>query len=105
MKIFSYKKTVMDTWNAETRLEAFQPDDYKQLGEIDSYYYFSYNPETVILAENDEVKYEIKMYDITNKTDADFLDSIKNQLTYVKEEVLTAKSKLFESHDMIYSKI
>lgn len=100
MKIFSYKKTVMDTWNAETRLEAFQPDDYKQLGEIDSYYYFSYNPETVILAENDEVKYEIKMYDITNKTDADFLETIKNQLTYVKEEVLTAKSKLFESHDI-----
>ena len=40
------------------------------------------------------------MYDITNKTDADFLETIKNQLTYVKEEVLTAKSKLFESYDI-----
>lgn len=99
MKIYSYKQEAMDLWNQEDRLEAFQPEDYVHLGDFEGRQYFSFNPETVTLAENDE-KYDVKVYDTKKKADKEELDFIKTRLTFLKQEVISKKSELFTDLDL-----
>lgn len=98
MKIYSYKQLAMDTWNHEERSEEYQPGDHLHLGTVDGREFFSYNPETVTLAENDE-KFEVTVYS-SNKKDVAFLTSIRDQLTVIRQEVHLAKQKIYDNNDL-----
>ncbi len=89
----------MDVYQEPNRLEGFQPEHHTHLGDYDGYSYYSYDSEFVTLNENDE-KYEQKEYDPTNTADKAELDSVKNHLHFLRQEIITKKAQLFETIDM-----
>ncbi len=89
----------MDVYQEPNRLEGFQPEHHTHLGDYDGYSYYSYDSEFVTLNENDE-KYEQKEYDTTNTEDKAELNSVKNHLHFLRQEIITKKAQLFETIDM-----
>ena len=89
----------MDVYQEPNRLEDFQPEHHTHLGDYDGYSYYSYDSEFVTLNENDE-KYEQKEYDPTNTADKAELDSVKNHLHFLRQQIITKKAQLFETIDM-----
>lgn len=89
----------MDVYQEPNRLEDFQPEHHTHLGDYDGYSYYSYDSEFVTLNENDE-KYEQKEYDPTNTEDKAELDSVKNHLHFLRQQIITKKAQLFETIDM-----
>lgn len=99
MKVYRIKQEVMDVYQEPNRLEGFQPEHHTHLGDYDGYSYYSYDSEFVTLNENDE-KYEQKEYDTTNTEDKAELNSVKNHLHFLRQEIITKKAQLFETIDM-----
>jgi hypothetical protein len=99
MKVYRIKQETMDVYQEPNRLEDFQPEHHTHLGDYDGYSYYSYDSEFVTLNENDE-KYEQKEYDPTNTADKAELDSVKNHLHFLRQQIITKKAQLFETIDM-----
>jgi hypothetical protein len=99
MKVYSYLKAPMTDWVQEQHNEGFEPKHLKHLGDVEDRVYFSYDPEFVTVPEQDE-KYEVKFYDISDSEDKAHLDSIKDKLTLVRQDSLDLKSKLFAKMDL-----
>ena len=89
----------MDVYQEPNRLDDFQPEHFVHLGEYQGYTYFSYDPEFVTLNENDK-KYEQKEFDPASSKDKAELDLVKNHLHFLRQQIITKKSKLFETIDM-----
>lgn len=89
----------MDVYQEPNRLDDFQPEHFVHLGDYDGYTYFSYNPESVTLNENDE-KYEQKEFDTTDSEDKAELERVKNHLHFLRQQIITKKSQLFETIDI-----
>lgn len=89
----------MDVYQEPNRLDGFQPEHHTHLGDYDGYSYYSYNTEFVTLNENDE-KYEQKEYDPTNTEDKTELNSVKDHLHFLRQQIITKKSQLFETIDI-----
>lgn len=98
-KVFSYLKGNMTNWVAETHSEEFTVDDYIHLGEDDSRDYYSFNPATVTLAEQDE-KFDVKVYDASNKDDQAELLAAQPKLAFLRQQSLDIKGKLFAEYDI-----
>lgn len=99
MKVYRIKQEVMDVYQEPNRLDGFQPEHHTHLGDYDGYSYYSYNTEFVTLNENDE-KYEQKEYDPTNTEDKTELNSVKDHLHFLRQQIITKKSQLFETIDI-----
>ncbi len=99
MKVYRIKQEVMDVYQEPNRLDGFQPEHHTHLGDYDGYSYYSYDSSFVTLNENDE-KYEQKEYDPTNTEDKAELNSVKNHLHFLRQEIITKKAQLFETIDM-----
>ena len=89
----------MDVYQEPIKLEGYQPEHHVHLGEYDGYTYFSYDSEFVTLCDNDE-KYEQKEYDPKVSSDKAELNSVKNHLHYLRQQIITAKAQLFETIDV-----
>lgn len=98
MKVFSYKKNASLDYVNEIRLEGFETSlHWKHLGEWDNREYFSFDPEFVKLQDQAE-EFDVKVYD--PKKDEDHLDSIKNKLAYLQQELQDIKAKMFRELDL-----
>jgi hypothetical protein len=98
MKVFSYKKNASLDYVNEIRLEGFETSlHWKHLGEWDNREYFSFDPEFVTLQDQAE-EFDVKVYD--PKKDEDHLDSIKNKLAYLQQELQDIKAKMFRELDL-----
>lgn len=98
MKVFSYKKNASLDYVNEIRLEGFETSlHWKHLGEWDNREYFSFDPEFVKLQDQAE-EFDVKVYD--SKKDEDHLDSIKNKLAYLQQELQDIKAKMFRELDL-----
>lgn len=92
MKILSHIKGNLEGYNEPEFLDGFVPKvSYKFLGDFDDKEFYSFDPELVKLAENDE-RFQVKVYD--KEEDAEYLASIKNKLWVIAEETNEIKSKL-----------
>ena len=80
MKVYSYKQTVMDTYNHPEFLEGYTPEHHVHLGAFDGRSFYSYDPEFVKLAENDQEKYDVKEYDSKKKADREYIASEMSQI-------------------------
>lgn len=99
MKVYSYKQEAMDTYNHPELLEGYQPEHHVHLGDSAGREYFSFDPDFVKLAENDE-KYDVKIYDIKKKADKEHLNSVYNNLHFLRQQIVAKKAQLFETVDM-----
>ena len=99
MKVYRIKQEVMDVYQEPNRLEGYQSEHHVHLGDYNGYTYFSYDTEYVTLNENDE-KYEQKEYDPNVAEDKAELDSVKNHLHYLIQQIISAKAQLFETIDV-----
>ena len=99
MKVYSYKQEVMDTFNHPEFLEGYTPEHHVHLGDADGRSYYSYDPEFVKLADNDE-KYDVKVHDSKKKADKEQLAAVVNSLHFLRQLIITKKAALFESNDM-----
>ncbi|NDG28486.1 hypothetical protein EB118_00080 [bacterium] len=99
MRVYSIKQVAMENYNHPVRSEDYQPEDHVSLGEYEGHSYFAFNPANVTLQEN-EAEFEQRVYDSNNAEDKAHLDSIKNKLHFLRQEILSIKSKLFTNLDM-----
>lgn len=100
MKVYSYNQTVMDTFNHPEFLEGYTPEHHVHLGEADGRTFYSYDPEFVKLAENDEEKYAVKEYDSSKKADKAELAAVANKLHFLRQVIIGKKAALFDAVDM-----
>lgn len=101
MKVFSQKMLEMDVYVQPERLEEFDASkDYIHLGNYEGRDYYSINPETVVLQEQTDDKYDIKEYDPSKKDDKAVLDSLKNKLQHTRELIIYTKQSVFADMDM-----
>lgn len=99
MKVFSYLKNPTLDYVNEERLEGFEINKHwKHLGDWNSREYFSFDPEFVKLADQDEA-FDVKIYD--SKKDAEELAAVRNKLAYLQQDLQDIKSKVFAEFDMI----
>lgn len=89
----------MDVYQEPIRLEGYQSEHHVHLGDYDGYTYFSYNDDYVTLNENDE-KYQQKQYNPAAPEDKAELETVKNHLHYLRQQIITAKANLFETIDV-----
>jgi hypothetical protein len=100
MKVYSYKQAVMDTYNHPEFLEGFTPEHHVHLGDADGRSYYSFDSDFVKLAENDEEKYDVKVYDSKKKADKEHLASVVNSLHFLRQVIIVKKAALFDTIDM-----
>lgn len=100
MKVYRYKQEVMDNFIHVDQLEDYMPSHHVHLGDYDNYIYYAFNPDHVLVHDNDE-KYDQKIFDPNNQEDCDFLKSIRTKLYYVQQQVSTTKAELFHTLDMV----
>lgn len=99
MKVYKIKQEITDVYREPNRLEGFQAGYHVHLGDYNGYSYFSFHPDFVSLNDNDE-KYEQKEYDPTNTADKAELDSVKDHLHYLRQQIISKKAELFETIDI-----
>ena len=98
MKVLSYKREPGLEYANEERLEGFDASKHwKHLGDYNGREYFSFDPEFVKLADQDEA-IEFKVHD--GKDDVDFLNSLQNKLPYLQQELQDIKAKMFRELDL-----
>jgi hypothetical protein len=98
MKVFSYAKNPGIDYVNEERLEGFDASlHWKHLGDWNNREYFSFDPKFVKLQDQDEA-FDVVVYDAAK--DEDHLDSIKNKLPYLQQELQDIKSKMFRELDV-----
>jgi hypothetical protein len=94
MIVYSYKDSV-ENYAMPTHLEGYQPEDMFHLGDYNGVHYFSYNPDTVVLAEN--VSHEQKEYK-TEEEKAE-LAQILPYLVYLQARLKVKKEEFLSQYD------
>lgn len=98
MKVFSYLRNPGLDYQNEERLEGFETDKHwKHLGDYDNREFFSFDPEFVVLQDQDEA-FDVKVYD--SKDDADELFSLRTKLPYLRQDLQDIKAKMFAEIDL-----
>jgi hypothetical protein len=100
MKVLSYLKGPTDSWIPQEHAEGFvSTSHWRHLGDFEDREYFSFDPEFVTVAEQDE-KFAVKVYDPTNKEDKAHLDSLHSKLSFLRQDLVDIKAQLFTETDL-----
>lgn len=100
MKVLSYLKGPTDAWIPQEHAEGFvAASHWKHLGDCEDREYFSFDPEFVTVAEQDE-KFGVKVYDPKNKEDKAHLDSLHSKLSFLRQDLVDIKAQLFTETDL-----
>ena len=93
-KILSHITGDLTGFQDAEHLDGYIPKvSYKLLGTVDDKEFYSFDTTVVIPADNDE-KFQVKIYDVTDPADKAYLESVKDKLWVVREELHDIKSKL-----------
>ena len=98
MKVYSYKAGPIEGFSLPEFLEGYQPEMHVHLGTWEGREYFSYDPEFVKVQDAESAEY--KFFDTKKKDDKEFLNSIVNNLHFMRQQIVTKKAELFQDIDM-----